>query len=205
MKTLRLLLVLACASAATLSAAESNPLVDDDFGRAELGKAWHVNTGSWKIVDGVLRAAEIKADHHSAAARRAIVTKDADYELRFRLTGDCKAFHFGFDPAPGELKKKGHLYSVIVMPTGWRIMKHVDKAKRTEDPNEVLATAKAAFKKGEWYSLKVVGRGDDVTATIQGIGELKASHPTFHVKKPTLVFRCVGDGVELDDIKVTRR
>lgn len=31
---------------------------------------------------------------------------------------------------------------------------------------------------------------------------LKASHPTFHVATPTLVFRCIGDGIEVDDIKV---
>ena len=120
----------------------------DDFNRAELGKGWHVNTGEWKIVDGVLRVKEIKADKHSAAARRAIVTQDAVYEFRFRFVSEGKGFHFGFDPAPGELKKKGHLFSVIVAPDSWRIIKHIDKAKPKEDPNEILATAKAALDAG---------------------------------------------------------
>lgn len=204
MKKLLVNLVLVGAMAAVSSAAEPKLLLTDDFNRAELGKGWHVNTGDWKIVDGVLRVKEIKANKHSAAARRAIVTQDAVYELRFRFVGEGKGFHFGFDPAPGELKKKGHLFSVIVAPDSWRIMKHIDKAKPKEDPNEILATAKATFKKGEWYSLQVKSQGDDVTATIKGVGELKGSHPTFHVKKPTLVFRCLGDGVEMDDIVVRR-
>ncbi|MFT5028078.1 MAG: hypothetical protein ACI9VS_000498 [Candidatus Binatia bacterium] len=202
MKILRLILTLFCATGTVLVAAEPKTLLTDNFNRAELGKGWHVNTGEWKIVDGVLCVKEIKADKHSAAARRAIVTQDAVYEFRFRFVGEGKGFHFGFDPAKGELKKKGHLFSVIVTPDSWRLMKHVDKAKPKEDPNKVLATAKATFKKGEWYSLCVESKGDNVTASIKGVGELKGSHPTFHVKKPTLVFRCLGDGVEIDDIRV---
>ena len=41
-----------------------------------------------------------------------------------------------------------------------------------------------------------------MTAKIDGKESLKTSHSTFGVKKPTLVFRCVGDGVEIDDLKV---
>jgi len=202
MKNLLLNLIICGVTIGTTFTAQLKMLLTDDFDRAELGKGWHINTGSWKIVDGVLRVKEIKADKHSAAARRAIVTQDAVYELRFRFVDEGKGFHFGFDPAKGELKKKGHLFSVIVTPAGWRLMKHIDKARPKEDPNKVLATASATFKKGEWYSLRVKSLGDDVTASIKGVGELKGSHPTFHVKKPTLVFRCIGDGVEIDDIKV---
>lgn len=31
---------------------------------------------------------------------------------------------------------------------------------------------------------------------------LKASHPSFHVPTLILVFRCLGDGVEIDDLQV---
>jgi hypothetical protein len=31
---------------------------------------------------------------------------------------------------------------------------------------------------------------------------LKASHPSFHVPTPTLVFRCLGEGVEINDLQV---
>ena len=107
------------------------------------------------------------------------------------------------DPARGELKKKGHLFSVIVTPTSWKIMKHVDKDRREEDPNETLATEATEFKTGQWYALKLVTSGTEVKATIDGKQPLQATHPTFGVNKPTLVFRCIGDGVEIDDLRVT--
>lgn len=182
--------------------ANSDVAVDDSFDRTELGDGWKINTGEWKIVDGVLRAREIAAEKHSAAARRTVATQNAVYELKFRFVDEGKGFHFGFDPARGELKKKGHLFSVIVTPASWKILKHVDKNRRKEDPNETLAVQKREFKSGEWYSLRVTTWGNHVTAQIDGEEKLKASHATFGVKKPTLVFRCLGDGVEIDDIHV---
>jgi hypothetical protein len=182
--------------------ANSEVALEDSFDRDEPGKDWNATTGSWKIVDGVLRGSEIEDEKHSAATRRLVETKNAVYELRFRFINNAKAFHFGFDPAPGELKKKGHLFSVIVTPESWQVMKHVDKDRREEDPNETLAEQKTSFKPGEWYSLQVTTWDTHVTARIDGKEPLKASHPTFSVKKPTLVFRCLGDGVEIDDIRV---
>ncbi len=193
-----------CGSIAFTSrlSADEATITADNFDRAELGRKWHVNNGEWKIIDGALHIKELEADKHAASGRWLIPSQDAVYSLRFRLQDGCKALHVGLDPARGELKKKGHLYSVIITPTTWRIMKHVDKANRKEAPNEILASAPATVKNGCWYSLKISGKGDNVTASIGNIGELKASHPTFHVKKPTLVFRCVGDGAQIDDLKI---
>ena len=180
-------------------------VLEENFDRKELGKSWNSTTGNWRIEDGVLVGSEIKSENHSAATRRVLLTQDATYEMRFKMFGDASTFHFGFDPARGELKKKGHLFSVIVTPQSWKIMKHVDKNRRKEDPNESLAQAKTAFDKGKWYRMRVVTSDESVVATIEGKEALKASHPTFGVKKPTLVFRCLGDGVQVDDIRVWRR
>ena len=182
--------------------ANSDVALEESFDRTELGKGWNSNTGEWKIVAGVLRGREIAAEKHSAATRRVLVTQNAVYELKFRFVDKGKAFHFGFDPARGELKKKGHLFSVIVTPESWKVLKHVDKNRREEDPNETLAAQKTEFKRDEWYSLRVTTWGNYVTAHIEGKEPLKVSHPTFGVKKPTLVFRCLGDGIEIDDIRV---
>ncbi len=182
--------------------ANSDVALKDSFDRSELGKGWNPTTGEWSIVDGVLRGKEIPAEKHSAATRRVLPSKNAVYELKFRLINDAKAFHFGFDPAKGELDKKGHLFSVIITPNSWEIMKHVDKNRREEDPNEKLIVQKTPFEIGKWYRLRVTTWGPYVTAAIEGKEPLKASHKTFGVKKPSLVFRCLGDGVEIDDIQV---
>ena len=60
----------------------------------------------------------------------------------------------------------------------------------------------ADFNAGQWYTLRVTSWETHITATIDGDKTLKVSHPTFAVKKPTLVFRCLGDGIEIDDIQV---
>lgn len=186
--------------------ANSELVVDESFESAgDLEKPWSVNTGKWIRRDGILRAAEIESDNHSAAARRVIETGNAVYQLRFRFVESGKVFHIGFDPKRGELNKRGHLFSVIVSTSGWRIQKHVDKNRPKEDPNEVLAKGKTTFETGTWYTLRVTTWGNYVTAKIDSNETLKASHPTFGVKKPTLVFRCIGDGVEIDDLKVWKQ
>lgn len=176
--------------------------LEDSFDRSELGEGWSANKGDWRIVDGALRGSEIPAEKHSAAIRRVLESKNAVYELKFRLSDQAKAFHFGFDPAPGELEKKGHLFTVIIQPNSWKILKHVDKNRREADPNEMLAEAEATFASGQWYTLRITAWNQYVTARIDDKETLKASHPTFAVKKPTLVFRCLGEGVEIDDLHV---
>ncbi len=180
----------------------SELIIEDDFEREAPGKGWAVQTGSWTIKDGVLHGGEIEADNHAAAARRLIVTGDAVYEMKFRFTGDGKSFHFGFDPVRGALDKRGHLFSVIVSPKDWKILKHIDKDKPKEDPNEVLASAESPFEINKWYHLRVTTRGTTVKAMVEGIEPLEATHPTFGVKKPTLVFRAIGDGIQIDDLRV---
>ena len=184
--------------------ANSALILEDAFQRDELGKGWKATTGKWSIENGVLVGRELVEEKHSAAIRRVLLTDNAVYELKFRFVKSGKSFHFGFDPAHGELKKKGHLFSVIVTRAGWKIMKHLDKSNPKEDPNETLAEQKMSLAIGKWHELRVTTWGTSVTASIDDSEKLKAFHPTFGVKKPALVFRCLGDGVELDSVRVWR-
>lgn len=199
--------LLAALTFATICFANEPPensrlLVDDDFSREELGKGWTVQNGSWTITDGALRAMELEADNHAASARHVVETDNAVYQFAFLLGEDTEAFHFGFDPKRGSLDKKGHLFSVVVDGKGWKILKHLDKNKPKEDPNEVLASADHEFSRDRWYTMRVSTWGTSVKAMVEGVEPLEASHPTFGVPKPTLVFRVVGGPVEVDDVKV---
>ncbi|MDF1812462.1 MAG: hypothetical protein P1V20_09610 [Verrucomicrobiales bacterium] len=187
---------------AALQAETGAPIIEEKFESPELGQKWHINYGSWTIEDGILKTKQRKADNHAAAARFSVATGDAVYSIRFRFTEAGEAFHLGFDPAKGELQKKGHLFSIIIKPDSWSIMKHLDKNKPKDDPNEIIAEANTDFKKGTWYSLQVTTTGNSVLAEIDGKKSLQGSHATFAVKKPTVVLRTIGDGVDLDDLKV---
>lgn len=212
MKTASLLLVFASAIAAfSASAAEletklgkqGSLLLEEKFDGTELPKNWTRNVGKFTVAGGVLKASEVAADMHAAAFRRPLPLQDAAIYVKFRFEG-AKMFHVGFDPAPGELKKKGHLFSVVFTATGASIMEHNDKAN-PDSKNKVLAKSTAAFEKGRWYELLLELKGDTVLAQVAGQEPLRATSKDFHVKKPGLVFRTGGkdtDEVHLDEVRV---
>ena len=55
----------------------------------------------------------------------------------------------------------------------------------------------------DWTEIELTAVGDSVNARIGDVATSEASDPTFHVPKPTVVFRVVGDGVFIDDVEVT--
>jgi hypothetical protein len=182
--------------------ASAKLILEDDFDRKELGPGWKVQFGDFSLKDGALHAAQKPSDNHAAAGRRALETGDAIYTFRFQLGKESEGLHFGFDPVRGALDKKGHLFSIIITPKQWKIMKHVDKNRPKEDPNEVLAQENKPFLSDTWYTLQVTTRGKNVKAIVDDEKSLSASHPTFSVRKPTLVFRAIGSGIVLDDLTV---
>lgn len=177
--------------------------MEEKFDGKELPKNWNRNTGKLTVADGVLKASEVAADMHAAAFRRPLPLQDAAVLVKFRFAG-AKMFHVGFDPAPGELKKKGHLFSVILSASGWAITEHNDKSD-PKSTNKTLAKGTGTFEAGQWYELLLEMKGDEVVAQISGREALRASSKDFHVKKPGLVFRTSGkdtDELHLDGVRV---
>ena len=178
-------------------------LLEETFSGSKVPKGWAANTGSLHVVDGVLLAAEKSSDMHIGAFRYRLPVQDCAIQIDFKL-GDARVFNLGFDPAPGELKKKGHLFSVVISKTGWSLIEHNDKAN-PESKTKTHAKAATPFDPATTYTLMLECKGDNVVAQLTGKEALKASAPDFHVKKPGLVFRMGGpDGQEVtfDNVKV---
>ena len=178
-------------------------LLEEKFEAKELPKNWTRNAGKLTVADGLLKASEVAADMHAAAFRRALPLQDAAVLVKFRFSG-AKMFHVGFDPAAGELKKKGHLFSVIITTNSWNITEHNDKSD-PKSTNKALAKGTGTFEPGKWYELLLEMKGDEVVAQISGREALRATSKDFHVKKPGLVFRTGGkdtDEVHLDEVRV---
>lgn len=178
-------------------------LLEESFSGSEVPKGWASNTGTLRVADGALLAAEKSSDMHIGAFRFRLPVQDCAVQIDFKL-GAGRIFNLGFDPAPGELKKKGHLLSVTVAKSGWSIIEHNDKSN-PESKTKVLAKAETAFDPATTYTLLFECKGDNVVAQIAGKEPLKATSPDFHVKKPGLVFRVGGkDGQEIafDNVKV---
>jgi len=155
------------------------------------------------VADGTLLAGEKSADMHIGAFRHPLPLQDCAIQIDFKL-GEARIFNIGFDPAAAELKKKGHLFSVVVSKTSWSIVEHNDKAD-PESKTKTHTKVETSFDPATTYTLMLECKGDNVVAQISGKEPLKASAPDFHVKKPGLVFRVGGkDGQEVafDNVKV---
>lgn len=178
-------------------------LLEEKFDSAALPPGWNRNTGELGVRDGVLRASERAADKHLGAFRKALPVQDCIVQVDFKLE-QASSFQLGFDPASGELKKKGHLFSIIITPGGWQLTEHLDKGAPASK-NTVHARAATPFAQGQWFTLLLELKGNEVVAHISGKEPLRASAPDFHVKKPGLVFRVGGKGehaVAIDNVKV---
>ncbi|MBB5036245.1 hypothetical protein [Prosthecobacter dejongeii] len=178
-------------------------LLEETFSGPEVPKGWNANTGSLRIVEGQLHAGEKSSDKHIGAFRYRLPLQDCAVQMEFKL-GTMRVINLGYDPAPGELKKKGHLFSVVVTPKSWSLIEHNDKSNPASK-TKTHATAKTDFAPDTTYTLLLECKGNDVVAHVTGKESLKASAPDFGVKKPGLVFRMGGkDGEEvaLDNVKV---
>lgn len=211
MRSLLFLVPFVLASGQLGSAADLQPtlgkkgkiLLEERFDGNQLPKGWNRTVGAMSVADGALRLSEVAADKHAGAFRKPLLVQNVAIQFDFKFDG-AKMFHIGFDPATGELKKKGHLYSVVVNTDAWSILEHPDKSAPASKP-VTHARAVTEFKRGQWYTLMLENKGATVVAHIDGKEPLQATASDFAVKKPGLVFR-VGssdsDAIVIDNVRV---
>lgn len=203
--------VLGCLVCTALHATDLPPLLgklgkqllSENFDEPEVPRGWRASTGTQRMFNGRLMAAQRESEKHIGAFRHHMDLQDCAVQVDFQL-GEARIINLGFDPAAGELKKRGHLLSVVVTKAGWSIVEHNNKAD-PKSKTKTLAEAKTTFDPTQSYTLLLECKGNDVAAQIAGKETLRASSPDFHVKKPGLVFRMGGaDGKEaaFDNVKV---
>ena len=178
-------------------------LLEENFAGGGVPSGWIKNTGTIAVSDGVLRLTELASDRHAGAFRKALPLKDLAIQLDFKLE-QAKMFHIGFDPAPGELKKKGHLYSVVINTEKISILEHNDKANPDSKP-KTLGSKSIELKNGRWYKVLLENKGDEVLVHIDGVEMARAKSDDFRVKKPAIVLRVMGAdsaGVCIDNVTV---
>lgn len=190
-------LIVATLAAAITSTSFAGEVVTFDDG---LPKAWKPTIGSWEAQDGVLVGKEVAEDNHAAASRYFVPITDGTVSFRFRLD-TAKTISFGFDPARGQLKKKGHLYSAIVTPKAVLLKKHRDKA-RADSKDATLDRKQVDIAADAWVDVTMTLVGENATIKI-GDTILTGSDPEFAVAKPGVVFRVSKGSAQFDDVSVT--
>ncbi len=177
-------------------------LLEEKFAGAALPKGWSSKAGGLRVADGSLRASQ-KNNERLCLFSRVQPMQDAAIQIDFQFDG-ARGINVGLNPSPGESKKRGHLFSVMITPAMWNITRHQDR----RDPKSkvtVLASAPEKFERGKWYTLLLETRGDDVVAQVEGKKPLRAANKDFRVKKPGIEFRVAGrDGGEarFDNLRV---
>jgi hypothetical protein len=181
-----------------ISASMAKPgkvLLSDDFGGAELGKLWVAAKGEWKIKDGAIVAKELKSDEHAAVLTCRQKNRDSVVRFSFRLDGSTKGFNFSLNHA------KGHLFRVVVAPTGLTVRTDKDK-KDASIKSEFVGRAKGKFEQGKWYTLQVEMVGDKVVAMTDNGLKVTGQNARLDTEKPNYRFVMRGESLSIDDLKI---
>jgi hypothetical protein len=179
-------------------------LLEEKFDGDTLPKGWSITSGEVRVADGTLHATQKKEKDGRLCLFNCVQPmQDAAIQIDFKFSG-MGGLNVSVNPSPGELNKKGHLFSVMITPRMWNITEHNDKSDRNSQ-SKALASAAETFEYGRWYTLLVENKGDVVVARVEGKPPLRASSKDFRVKKPGIEFRVLGRNnqeVGFDNLRV---
>lgn len=172
---------------------------------------------AWSVRDGILIANQTDPSH-GCVIRKHINFDDVTMEIKFRFNGGSR-FNFVFDDQNEKSVHAAHICRVSLSPKQLRISDdksgsmNLDIRKRrkqntlTAEDKETLSAAQTSaplnLKKGQWYQLQVIIKGDTLEAFIdqKPIVKLKSpgiDHPTF----TKLGMTVTGTTIDFDDFKV---
>lgn len=177
----------------TLLTQRGELLFRDDLAQP-FGQGWRAAKGKWEVVAGAMRGAELKADMHAAAARRAVPFHNVVIQYSFRLDG-ARQTTLSIN------KDKGHLCRVLVTPTGFTVRKD-DSDKAGPDQAVVLETRTVPVKPGEWHTLVVELYGKTMLASLDGKEVAFGGHAALDVPKANFGLTVSGESVSFKDLRV---
>jgi len=199
-------LVLLVALASSPVMAEKNAVLDLKLGETgditlketfdgSMPKPFQSVKGEWTVQDGSLSGKELASDQHAAVMNVQKKNRDSVVRVSFQFEGATKGFNFSLN------HKGGHLFRVVVAPSGLRV--NLDKDKKDPASKAVaLGSAKVKFKAGEWYTLQVEMKGERVVAQTDNGAIIEISHAKLDTDKPNYRFVMKGDSLKLDDLMV---
>ncbi len=159
-----------------------------------LSKDWRAAKGKWEIVDGTLKAAELKADKHGAVARHELPVQNAIIQYSFKLDG-ARQTSLSINDA------KGHCCRVVITPTGFAVRKDshdhnvADKAIELDKRSLPLVP-------GEWHTLVLELSGKEIVASIDGRAVALGAHESIDVKKANFGLTVAGESVAFKNLRV---
>lgn len=185
----------------TLMTQRGKLLVSEDFakpiepvkhpGFASGYSGWRFNVsakgGRWEVVDGVFKGVEIGESNHPATACYGLVFKDVVIQCELRLHDV---------PLDGRKNRymqvrgtdvKDYVWSAIISPTGLRAQADDDNPATGRTKPVPLGSAAVPVKLGEWQTVVVEIKGDEMVATL-GSKSVTGTHPRIGREKHCIMF-----------------
>lgn len=136
---------------------------------------WVAPRGIWTAREGALWGAQKRGDQQPATLRSPLRITDGtlQYDLQFR---DADRHSLRIHAAGNK-----HSFRVVVSPSRLEITKNPDSGQGPETTIP-LALERLKLKRGQWYSLRVMFKGNEAVAQIGGI-TARATHPVLGEKK----------------------
>ena len=193
---------IAVVCALTASAAENLPktlmtergklLCSEDFATLD-AKTWHAAKGKWEIADGGLKGVELKSDKHGAVIRRQFSFKDAVIQFDVQVNGS-KQTTFSINEA------KAHLARVLFNKDGF-IMQKDDRDHAGPDKAVRFGNIALPLKPGEWHTVLVEFKGEEMVATMNG-KSIAGANAALLTPKANFGFTVAGESASYRNLRV---
>lgn len=158
------------------------------------GKDWSQNKGKWEVVDGALRAAQLKSDQHAAVMRHPLPAQNVIIQYAFKLDG-VRVTTLSINGV------KGHVCRVLLRPSGLTVQKDKDK-KKAGDKALLLDNCETPLKPGTWHTLLVEIQGKEMVASVDGKHVAFGAHDGIDVKRANFGLTVGGESVSFKDLRV---
>jgi len=165
------------------------PVKHPGFASGYSGWRFNVSTkgGRWDVEDGVFKGVEITESNHPATACYGLVFKDVVVQCELRLHDV---------PLDGRKNRymqvrgtdvKDYVWSAIISPTGLRAQADDDNPATGRTKPVPLGVAAVPVKLGEWQTVVVEIKGDEIVATLNG-KSVCGVHPRVGREKHCIMF-----------------
>ncbi len=190
-----LIALLSLTIAAPVFAQADKPLLHDHAlpvlaapGFAEpLDASWSIAHGRWTPDNGVLNVVELPENKHVPVLHHKVGLRSAVIECDFRFDGPG-TFLVGCDA-------EKHVGRVVITATGLSI------AEDSGKPSHTIANLPLPVKQGEWHTLRVEWKGDQMAARLDG-KELRAQHAYLATPK-SRSWLAVGKAAKVRNLKIS--
>jgi hypothetical protein len=196
------ILTVACAFALTnanlhagekaLLAVPGKVLYHNNFNTAPEAK-WQAIKGSWEIANGVLRAAELEADHHGAVIRLQDELPDFVIDFEFKFEG-AKSTSLSINAV------KDHMARILITPKAVTIRRD-DNDHDGPDKVVIFGVFPVDFKSGSWHKVHLEMVGDTLLGKVDDLIAW-GSDPLFKEKRTNPGLTAAGQSVDFRNFTI---